>query len=97
MLAWIGRAFDKMVSAILTTIGTLVVLVLVLWGYSDLKAWWKADKPVEGNAAQVVAQPVADAVPADVSCACSNGQWCQGPQGGIYCMTAEGKKRYRAK
>lgn len=28
-------------------------------------------------------------------CECRNGQWCEGPKGGVYCLRDDGKKKYR--
>lgn len=36
----------------------------------------------------------AKAEPQKEACACESGALCEGPRGGIYCITAGGNKRY---
>lgn len=53
---------------------------------------WKED----ARPAVVAAEPVA-ALPVGDACRCNAGAWCEGPRGGIYCLTDDGGKRYKAK
>lgn len=46
------------------------------------------------DAGRVEAVPVSGA--GDL-CRCNAGAWCEGPRGGIYCLTDDGGKRYKAK
>lgn len=79
----------------LPVLAVAVGVGVVLWGP------WRA---VDGGAASV-ALPEASAVPAvmeaapgaaeAVDCLCSAGAVCAGPRGGQYCLTGDGKKRYK--
>lgn len=93
MLAKVAGFVFALAKWFLLIVGALVVGLV----------WWLVSgdgKPKPAKEAEPVAaieQRAAD-VPAaqDVVCACSSGAVCTGPRGGQYCLTADGKKRYRA-
>lgn len=97
MLARIARGLGKAALWVLAGVG-----VLAVWAAGALAGWLKdwggpLNEQARHDAVAVVSTSVADAGADKGACACAGGQWCQGPQGGIYCLTAEGKKRYKAR
>lgn len=73
----------KIVVGLFALLGVLVVAAGLF-----LRSLW--NEPVPKQEQQQV-ERVADTG----ACECSNSAWCQGPQGGVYCLTTEGKKRYK--
>lgn len=81
------------------------VLAVVIVGAAV--AWWPGgDNAAEKGAGQIMpavmvstAAPAgteaAEKMPDALACPCDSGMWCTDPRGGVYCVTIDGKKRYR--
>lgn len=93
VVSWIARAGV----AVLAVVGVLALVVFFV-----LKSLLRGPGPgelaqqEEARPAVAAVEPVA-ALPEGDACRCNAGAWCEGPRGGIYCMTDDGGKRYKAK
>lgn len=96
VLSWVARAGLWLLAGVGVVTVAIVVFLWSLWrsdGSGDSKGVSEMSAaPVIQGASQAQVESAADG-----GCGCGDGLWCKGPQGGIYCLTAEGKKRYKGK
>lgn len=85
--------------AVLAAVGLLVVVVVFAAKATiggDGRGGVEQAQQEEARTEVVAAEPV-EALPVGDACRCNAGAWCEGPRGGIYCLTDDGGKRYKAK
>lgn len=93
VLSWVLRVGVGALAGVGLAVLILLGAFWLLLG-SDEPAGDLAKAAAMQGAGRVDGAPVSGA---GDSCRCNAGAWCEGPRGGVYCMTDAGAKRYRAK
>lgn len=98
-MAGVFAFFGRVVREALIVLGLLVVVVVV-------GLWWKLSGdggPGKAGAVPAAVVPAVGVVAAGdpvagvvgAGCPCSAGLVCEGPKGGKFCVTDDGRKRYK--